>query len=143
MRFSHAIALASIVAVTGSFGSEAIAQTVMPNFELIELELIPDTFDEAFTEKSGDTFERNTIPGTIKSIFGLPVFPEDTIARDGEDIDKLYKKLMEQQVTSGPILRTPDLRNPFNTTLLTNPSLLGSQPPIRGSEFVFEVEPLR
>lgn len=143
MRFTHLVALSSIVAVSSLVASDAIAQTVMPNFELIELESIPEAFDNAFTEKSGDSFERNALPGTFKSIFGLPVFPEDAIARDAEDVDKLYRQILFEQVASDPILRTPDLRNPFNTTLLSNPAMLGSQPPIPGGEFVFEVQPLR
>lgn len=144
MKLQNLIALCAI-AIPSVLPSAAIAQTYLnsEDFELIELESIPDAFDYELNEQSGDSFDRSRIYGFVQTMFGLPSFLEIGIARDAEDIDKFYRELFYLQVSSGPILRTVDLVNPFNTSLRTNPNLVGPALPARGSEFLFEVEPIR
>jgi hypothetical protein len=140
-------AIAAIAPVASLGIPDAIAQIyVTPYatpFELVAPEYIPDVFDDDLSGWSGGAFDRNRLYSPVQSWFGLPSYPEIGIARDAKNIHELYETLMRQQVASGPILRTPDLPNPFNESLLTSPTYLGVTPALPGSEFIFEVEPLR
>jgi hypothetical protein len=144
MPLKNLIALFAI-AVSSVVPSAAIAQTYLnsEDFELIELEYIPDAFDYELNEQSGDSFDRNRFYSPMQTLFGLPSFLELAIARDAEDVHKFYRELLDLQATSGPVLRTVDLVNPFSSSIRTSPAYLGPRSPVRGSEFLFEVEPLR
>lgn len=140
-------AIATIATVSSVGVGSAIAQIyVTPYatpFELVAPQYIPDVFDDDLSGWSGDAFDRNRLYSPVQSWLGLPSFPEIGIARDAKNINELYETLMREQVASGPILRTPDLPNPFDESLLTSPAYLGTAPALPGSEFIFEVEPLR
>lgn len=144
MPFKKVVSLLAI-AISSVFPCAAIAQTYinLDQFELIDLESIPDAFDYALTSHSGDSFNRSRLYSPAQTMFGLPYFLDNAIARDAEDSHKLYRELFYLQTMSGPIIRTVDLVNPFNTSLRVNPSFAGPQAPVRGSEFLFDVEPLR
>ncbi|MEC4803605.1 MAG: hypothetical protein SAJ12_08195 [Jaaginema sp. PMC 1079.18] len=140
-------AIAAIATVSSVGVSSAIAQIyVTPYatpFELVAPQYIPDVFDDDLSGWSGNAYDRNRLYSPLQSWVGLPSYPEIGIARDAKNINELYRNLMWEQVASGPILRTPDLPNPFNESLLTTPAYLGVSPALPGSEFIFEVEPLR
>ncbi|MDY6781845.1 MAG: hypothetical protein SW833_04705 [Cyanobacteriota bacterium] len=144
VRLKTVIALGAI-AVSSVVPSAAIAQVYVnaEQFELIDLENIPDAFNYELSEQSGDSFDRNRFYGPVQTLFGLPSFMEIAIARDAEDIDKFYRELLELQVNSGPYLRTLDLPNPFDSSLRVSPTATGPAVPLPGSEFLFEVAPLR
>ncbi|PLZ90418.1 hypothetical protein CI594_18870, partial [Fischerella thermalis CCMEE 5196] len=69
-------------------------------------------------------------------------FPENQIARDSELVYILYQDVLYQQVSNDPYLRTPDLPNPYNTSLLMSPGLNANKLKI-GTEFRFEQMPPR
>lgn len=133
------------IAVSSVVPSAAIAQVYLnaEQFEQIDLEYIPDAFDYELNEQSGDSFDRNRFYGPVQTMFGLPSFLEIGIARDAEDIHKFYRELLDLQATSGPYIRTLDLPNPFDTSLRVSPTATGPALPLPGSEFLFEVAPLR
>ncbi|MBE9115749.1 hypothetical protein IQ249_07575 [Lusitaniella coriacea LEGE 07157] len=137
----------SAIAVFSVFASAAIAQAQVQvysnTFELIDFQSIPDAFDEEYSEFSGEAFDRGRLFGPVQSLVGLPLFPDTSISRDLNDVHKLYVELLNAQNTSGPILRTPDLPNPFSSTLLSNPAYFGTRTVVPGSEFIFEVAPIR
>ncbi|MBD2576951.1 hypothetical protein [Oscillatoria sp. FACHB-1406] len=144
MPFKNLVALLAI-AIPSVFSSAAIAQTYInpEQFELIDFESIPDAFDYSITSHSGDSFNRSRLYSPVQTMFGMPYFLDNAIARDAEDAHKLYRELYYLQTMSGPVIRTVDIANPFNTSLRLNPSFAGPQAPVRGSEFLFEVAPPR
>ena len=95
---------------------------------------LPETLVRALNHESGHFFRNNSIRSQAELIFGFgdlgqASFPEKEIARDAELVEILYKDSLEQQVSSDPVLRTRDLDNPFDSSLLNNPSYLRNAPP--------------
>jgi len=83
-----------------------------------------DTFNRAFFKNDPNFFRNQSVGRQFDLIFGVGnSFPENEIRRDGELVDTLYQDTLKQQGSSGPIIRTPDLPNPYNTTLLESPAL--------------------
>jgi hypothetical protein len=140
---------ALVLATTSSVWASAVmAQTDPSSFEPIRLETIPEAFNRAFFSESGDFYRNRTIPRQIQYIIGpgLPnraTFPDLEIERDAQRITQLYQEVLEHQVSDDPVIRTPDLANPFNSSLrlLPQTSRFGSR--VEGSEFVFETVPPR
>ena len=64
-------------------------------------------------------------------------FPENEIARDAELVNTLYRDVLTQQSSNDPYLRTPDLPNPYDSSLLMSPRLNGNKLKV-GTEFRFE-----
>lgn len=134
---SEATSSPRIVDVNPSF-------TTPPN----RLETIPEAFSRAFFQESGDFYRNRSIPRQISYIIGpgLPWgagFPELELERDAKRISNLYQEVLELQASSGPVIRTPDLPNPFGSSLRTEygPRRFGSQ--LEGGEFNFETAPPR
>lgn len=101
-------------------------------------ETVPNTVDRAFYGPLGEFSDRNPLRST-QTIIGTPFgFPENQISRDGERLHRLYVDLLNQQVSSDPLIRTADLPNPFNLSVLTLPS---SSNRVTGSEFAIEQPP--
>ncbi|NDJ19379.1 hypothetical protein [Myxacorys almedinensis] len=100
-------------------------------------EVIPDAINEAFYG-SKDTFQNRNLGQSTESLIGVIGYPENLIARDGEKIHRLYRDLLNQQTSSDPILRTADLPNPYNTSVLLQPNVSDR---VIGSEFVIEQPP--
>ena len=104
--------------------------------------------NRSFFKESGDFYRNRKIPRQINYIIGAGVpwgagFPDLELERDAERITNLYRELLEIQVSSDPVLRTPDLLNPFNTSvrLLSAPPRFGTR--LEGSEFIYETVPPR
>jgi hypothetical protein len=95
---------------------------------------IPEALNEQFYQSSGTFFENRSIGRQVGHIFGFG-FPEREIAWDAATISETVDNLLLLQNTLDPIIRVPDLANPYTTTLLTMPS--GIQPTV-GTEFIFE-----
>lgn len=108
---------------------------------------IPDAFDEAFFESSKTFFQNRSIFRQIDLILGQgslyrSSFPEVEIERDARRVEELYRRVLNQQMSSDPVIRTPDVPNPFDTSLLQQPpSNFTNRFP--GSELNFETIPLR
>lgn len=100
-------------------------------------EVIPDAVDKAFYG-SDDTFPNRNFARSAESLIGVTGYPENLIARDGERIHRLYRDLLSQQTSSDPLIRTADLPNPYNTSVLLQPSVSNR---VIGSEFIIEQPP--
>ena len=122
------IALAAASIVSTAVTAQERPATFKPR------EAIPDAVNQAFYG-SGEGFQDVRRP--IEALVGVPKFPENSIARDGDRLDRLYRDLLNQQVSSDPIIRTVDLPNPYNTSVLTLPSANVSNR-VTGTELVFE-----
>lgn len=113
-----------------------------PSQPMVMVESIPEAFDRMLTLNSTDFFTNRSPRRQIDLIFGFGSFtqdsyPENEIVRDARAVHQLYEEVLEQQTTSDPTLRTPDLNNPFDTSLLTLPSSRANNRLV-GSELVFE-----
>ncbi len=106
-----ALAAASTVS-TAAMAQEKPTTTFKP------LVSIPDAVDRAFFG-SAESFQ--DVGRQTGALIGVPKFPENAIARDAAHVHRIYRDLLHQQVSSGPIIRTVDLPNPYNTSILTLP----------------------
>ncbi len=134
VRIKSLIHTIGFSAVSSLMAMPAIAQDAgSPVFR--PRETVPNTVDRAFYGPLGEFSDRNPLRST-QTILGTPFgFPENQISRDGERIHRLYVDLLNQQVSSDPLIRTADLPNPFNLSVLTLPT---SSSQISGSEFAIE-----
>ncbi|NJL85047.1 MAG: hypothetical protein HC886_02235 [Leptolyngbyaceae cyanobacterium SM1_1_3] len=135
-------ALATIGTSMG-MATAAIAQEVGPRTESA---LIPEAVNEISYGNSGTYFENRTPWRQFSYIFGpggfgSAAFPESEIERDAEAVNQVYEYLMAEQTRNDPYLRTPDLRNPYNSSVLLLP-VSQQDSRVVGSEFVFERLPL-
>ncbi|MGB3535311.1 MAG: hypothetical protein WBA13_17570 [Microcoleaceae cyanobacterium] len=89
-------------------------------------------FNEAASRSSGSAFQGQSFFGVTSFFLGvsypwplrLNAFPEALIADDAARINQVYEEALIRQVSSDPVIRTPDLINPFNTSILTQPSFI-------------------
>lgn len=113
-----AIALGSLLVPAASHAQEVIFAE--PD-GVREYELIPEVVDNTFFSHDEMFFNNRTIPRQVSWIFGLG-FPDNEIWKDGEAFHELYRELYEAQVSTTPRIRTPDLVNPFETSLTLTPA---------------------
>ncbi|MEB3355390.1 MAG: hypothetical protein VKK04_01495 [Synechococcales bacterium] len=102
-----------------AYGTGAHAQEV--DFDL-EAQSIPEALEEAFFSNDEEFFVNRGIGRQLSWLLGFG-FPENEIVRDGRALDRLYKEILEQQVSTTPLIRTPDLPNPYQTSVLLSPDL--------------------
>jgi hypothetical protein len=136
-------ALAAIAAVTtiiGNVGS-AVAQTrSFDDIEGIEIQIqprstdggqpltLPSAFDSAFYDNRGNYYYRTSRPGLVESLLGWQ-YAEQGIIDDSASINRVYRDAMNQQLTSDPFIRTRDLKNVYDSSLLTLPYAGGGASP--------------
>ncbi|HEY9676078.1 MAG TPA: hypothetical protein V6D11_31840 [Waterburya sp.] len=151
---SSGLPLAVSAQTNPSTPSEALSSPRIPDVNASfttppnRLETIPEAFERAFFQESGTFYRNRSIPRQISYIIGpgLPWgagFPELELERDARRINSLYNEVLELQASSDPIIRTPDLPNPFGSSLRTQygPRRFGTQ--LEGGEFNFETLPPR
>src|SRR5919199_1728340 len=112
------------------------------------LETVSEAFNRAFFQDSGDYYRNLSIPRQLSHFIGpgLPGgagFADLELERDAKRLNRLYNEALELQVSSDPVIRTPDLPNPFNSSLrlLSGPPRFGTR--LEGSEFIYETAPPR
>ncbi|NJO79666.1 MAG: hypothetical protein HC827_14920 [Cyanobacteria bacterium RM1_2_2] len=96
--------------------------------EVRPLPTIPEAFNRAYYRNDGNFFDNRGIWQGFRLIFGVPSYVENAISEDGRRVDRLYKEVLEQQVSSDPVLRTPDLPNPYTGSILTTPLVISEEP---------------
>ncbi|MER3432932.1 MAG: hypothetical protein C4288_05740 [Leptolyngbya sp. ERB_1_1] len=121
-------AASSLIAMS-AIAQDSSSQVFRPN------ETVPNAVNRAFYGSLGEFSDRNPLRST-QTILGTPFgFPENQISRDGERLHRLYVDLLNQQVSSDPLIRTADLPNPFNLSVQTLPNA-GNR--VTGSEFAID-----
>jgi hypothetical protein len=91
-------------------------------------------FNQAASRSSGSAFKSQSFLGQLSFFLGMSypwphgvnAFPEALIADDARRVNEVYQETLLRQVASDPLIRTPDLINPFNTSILTQPSLINN-----------------
>ncbi|PSB05105.1 hypothetical protein [Merismopedia glauca] len=101
----------------------------LPGYQELPFQTIPDAFNHAFSKRSGDYFRNDTIGSQFNFVFGIGGYSDRQITHDANLIETLYRDFMEQQVSGDAIIRTPDLENPFNSSLLTTTTYIQPPPP--------------
>ncbi|NEO26863.1 MAG: hypothetical protein F6K03_08200 [Kamptonema sp. SIO4C4] len=132
MRWS--IAIATTIGATLASMTGVQAQSVGPN--PVNIQTIPETFEQKFTNRSQDTLTTTfTIGRQFDFLFGIGGFPEMEMTDDARGITEFHQLVMQRQMDTGPIIRTPDLANPYNSSLRSNPAYLNPTQPLPGGEF--------
>ena len=121
--------LVVIVAAT-SFHAGAIAQTKAN-------ETLGDTFERTYFNNDPNFFQNRSFKRQLNWMFGINGFPDNEINRDAAQIHDLWQTSLEQQTASDPVIRTRDLPNPYNTSILTSPQIDVNQS-TQGDELIFE-----
>lgn len=96
--------------------------------EVRPLPTIPEAFNRAYYRNSGNFFDNRGILQGFRLIFGVPSYVENAISEDGRSVNRLYREVLEQQVSSDPVLRSPDLPNPYTGSILTTPLVISEDP---------------
>ncbi|MEH2211358.1 hypothetical protein [Nostoc sp.] len=142
IKFKTFGGLLVLLAAGIAFPSIASAQTATPNSETMN-----DVFERAYFRHDRNFYENSSsLKRQLDSFFGSGSgfggsFPENEIARDANLVNTLYHDAMTQQVGNDPYIRTPDLPNPYDTSLLVSPHY--SNKLKVGTEFRFETLPSR
>ncbi len=140
LQFKRLIGVLCIVAAsTGvNFAQKATAQPFQD--DRIRYQTIPDAFEKTFFSNDRNFYDNRNPVREVKTLIGP--FNDNEIASDGKAINSLYRKLLNQQITSDPFIRTPDLPSPYDSSLLSLPSgTLGGS--TRSGEFFSEQVPVR
>ncbi|MFN6559668.1 MAG: hypothetical protein RMY28_007655 [Nostoc sp. ChiSLP01] len=119
-----------------AFPSVVAAQTETPKSQTTS-----DVFEGAFFRHDRNFYENGTLKRQLDSFFGAGAnfggsFPENEIARDAELVNALYHDVLTQQAGNDPYIRTPDLPNPYDTSLMMSPRLNANKLRV-GTEFKF------
>lgn len=88
------------------------------------LPTLPQAFNRAYYSHLGNFFDSHGIVPSLTFIFGVPNYVENSISQDGRAVDRLYRDALKQQVSSDPVIRTPDLPNPYTGSVLTTPLVI-------------------
>lgn len=125
-----------------AFPSIVSAETETPNYETTN-----DVFERAYFRHDRNFYENGGLKRQLDSFLGSGSgfggsFPENEIARDAQLVNTLYHDVLTQQVGNDPYIRTPDLPNPYDTSLMMSPRLNSNKLKV-GTEFRFETLPPR
>ncbi|MCY7385775.1 MAG: hypothetical protein LH628_25065 [Microcoleus sp. CAN_BIN18] len=88
---------------------------------------IGDDFNRQFFEASGDFYHNVSLQGYFGDYLGIGApsgvvaFPEKEIERDASRLNGMYRRVMQRQVSSDPIIRVPDAVNPFDSSVMALP----------------------
>jgi hypothetical protein len=131
-----------VLLATISLPGAVSAQTETPKYQTTN-----DVFNRAFFKNDPNFYGNNTFRRQIDWMLGpgslfKNSFPENEIARDAELVNTVYRDVMSQQVSNDPYIRTPDLPNPYTTSIMMSPRLNSNKLKV-GTEFRFDTEPPR
>ncbi|MEM8778617.1 MAG: iron uptake porin [Cyanobacteria bacterium P01_G01_bin.49] len=91
-----------------------------------------DVVNRAFYNETLTFHDNTDISGQMNKIFGWQYGPgsffDNQIANDGKTLEAVIYEGLRQQ-TAGPRIRTPDIANPFNSSLTANPQYILTEPP--------------
>ncbi|MEH2249900.1 hypothetical protein [Nostoc sp.] len=142
IKFKTFSGLLVLLAAGIVFPSVVSAQTQTPNYQTTN-----DVFEQAYFRHDRNFYENGSLKRQLDSFLGSGSsfggsFPENEIAHDAELVNTLYHDVLTQQVGNDPYLRTPDLPNPYDTSLMMSPRLNSNKLKV-GTEFRFETLPPR
>lgn len=116
IKFTKLTKVLIIATIASLFSLEAKADTDPLN----EISL-GEAFESAYFKNGENAFVQSGILSQITTIVGIPKFPEQDIAADAKEVDKLYKAALKRQTSTGERLITRDLENPYDSSLRVDP----------------------
>ncbi|MBD2182926.1 hypothetical protein H6S82_08475 [Planktothrix sp. FACHB-1355] len=138
-------AMVSTFCTLFAFASQANAEPLNPRRTYISPRSygIDELFDRTFFSHDREAFRNRSIERQLNLLFGPYV--ENEINSDAKAIHQLYKNVLREQTSSDPYLRTPDLPNPYNSSLLQLPSFNSykGNTSVPGTEFIYQEQPPR
>ncbi|MCC5615777.1 hypothetical protein LC605_12000 [Nostoc sp. CHAB 5836] len=142
IKFQTFGGLLMLLATGIAFPSVASAQRQTPKTETTS-----DVFERAYFRHDRNFYENSSLKRQLDSFLGSGSafggsFPENEIARDAQLLNTLYHDVLTQQVGNDPYIRTPDLPNPYDTSLMMSPRFNSNKLKV-GTEFRFETLPSR
>jgi hypothetical protein len=104
-----------------SFPMVAVAQMQPENNETIT-----NAVERAYFRYDPNFYDNGTLKRRVDSLLGPggkfgTTFPDNEIAKDAELVNTVYHDVLTQQSMNDPYLRTPDLPNPYDSSLLMSP----------------------
>jgi len=142
MKIKALSGLLVLLATSSAFSTVAKAETEAPNHETTS-----NSFERAYFRHDPNFYDNGSLKRQIDSLIGPggefgTTFPDNEIAKDAELVNTLYHDVLAQQATNDPYLRTPDLPNPYDSSVLMSPRYNGNKLKI-GTEYRFENLPPR
>lgn len=161
MRLSSLIAALTLTAATSLFATTAKAQPgeyctngISTNgIDCVNpfptsLYSLDEAMNRAYFSHGKPVYQNQVFPRQLFFIFGPSFnpfqgnYPEIEITQDGRTVHNLYVEAMRLQNSSDPVLRTRNLPNPYNTSLLQlQNGLIRNPNPIPGVELYNEELP--
>ncbi|MDB9307226.1 hypothetical protein PN471_00830 [Aphanizomenon sp. CS-733/32] len=115
---------------------------VLPLVAKAETETTSGMFERAYFRHNPNFYDNGSLKRKVDALIGPgkkfgTTFTDNEIAKDAELVNTLYLDVMAQQTLNDPYLRTPDLPNPYDSSLLMTPRYNRSQLKV-GTEYRFE-----
>ncbi|MEI6444854.1 MAG: hypothetical protein WCO29_17395 [Nostocales cyanobacterium ELA583] len=137
IKFPVLSGLLVLLATSFAFSPVAQAETETPHTETTS-----NTFERAYFRNDPNFYENRSLKRQVDSFIGSrkkfgAAFPDNEITKDAELVNTLYHDALAQQTTNDPYLRTPDLPNPYDSSLLMTPRYNGNQLRV-GTEYRFK-----
>lgn len=137
IKFPALSGLLVLLATSSAFLPVAKAETA-----ILQNETTSDTFERAYFRNDPTFYENRGLKRQIDTLIGPgkkfgTTFSDNEIAKDGELVNTLYHDALTQQATNDPYLRTPDLPNPYDSSLLMTPRYNGNKLKV-GTEYRFD-----
>lgn len=115
---------ALVIFATVCIGSTAKAQTSPAN-QYSQYETLSDRFDRVFYTNDKEYSENSSFLRQLDFLIGIGglnnSFVENEITADSKAITVLYKDELLKQGSSDRVVRTRDLPNPYDTSILQSP----------------------
>lgn len=143
LKFKNIIGVLVVVIAATGFQSAAMAQSSLVARLRGSNETLSETVNRAFFRNDPEFFRNRSLKRQVEFILGVGSlgrnsFLESEIVRDANLIDIVYQDALEQQASSDPIIRTSDLPNPYETSVLLSPRVtINSQ---TEDEVIFETQ---
>lgn len=115
---------ALVILATVCVGSTAKAQTA-PDHQFSQYETLADQFEQVFYTNDKEFSQNRSFLRQLDFQIGIgslnKSFIENEINADTKAVTIFYKDSLLKQNSSDPVVRTRDLPNPYNTSILQSP----------------------
>lgn len=137
MRIFHSLSSILVLAIaTTGFHGAAIAgpkSSTQPK----AAQTLAETFEQAFFANDPAFYRNRSLGRQLDWMFGFKGYTESEINRDAASVHNLYQSSLKQQASSNPAIRTRDLPNPYETSILTSPNIDVNQK-VQNNEVIFD-----
>lgn len=116
-KFTRLAQILAMAGVASLFSVEVMAQTETEATKIEEPVSLEQAFVDAYFDHAQNAYYESGILGQLNTILGFNRFPDTQILLDGKAVDRLYSDALQQQVEVGMPIKTPDLPNPYETSL--------------------------